>query len=131
MDVFLPNKNGWELLNELSQHHDQVTVLALSGSFVPGADNALPIAQRQGARKILAKPFELTKFLEVVSQLLAVPSTSLYITDPPSAPHHRGLQWPKSFYTQALSSLGLGKPYGVVWGHPLSIFRLRPSIIKK
>jgi len=76
MDVLLPDKDGFETLNELKQHHDQVNVLAISGGCGPGTVNVLHIAQRLGARQTLAKPFDLTDFLAVVDQLLAVPQAS-------------------------------------------------------
>ena len=76
MDILLPDKDGFETLNELKLHHDQVNVLAISGGFSSGTINVLPIAQRLGARQTLAKPFDLTNFLSVVDQLLTVPQAS-------------------------------------------------------
>ncbi len=76
MDVLLPDKDGFETLNELKQHHNQVNVLAISGECAPSTVNVLHIAQRLGARQTLAKPFNLTDFLAVVDQLLAVPQAS-------------------------------------------------------
>jgi len=76
MDVLLPDKDGFETLNELKQHHNQVNVLAISGGYAPSTVNVLHIAQRLGARQTLAKPFDLTDFLAVVDQLLAVPQAS-------------------------------------------------------
>lgn len=46
MDVLLPDKDGFETLNELKQHDDDVRVLAISGGFTPGTVNVLHIAQR-------------------------------------------------------------------------------------
>ncbi len=78
LDVLLPDKNGFEILNELKQHHSQVNVLAISGGFASDTDdNVLHIAQRLGANKVLAKPFDLTDFLAVVNQLLSVSQISL------------------------------------------------------
>ena len=76
MDVLLPDKDGFETLKELKQHHDQVNVLAISGGCAPNTVNVLHIAQRLGARQTLAKPFDLTDFLAVVDQLPAVPQAS-------------------------------------------------------
>lgn len=73
LDVILPEKDGFETLNDLRQQDPQVNVLAISGGFAPGAVNVLHIAQRLGAREILAKPFELKVFLKVVNQLLTAP----------------------------------------------------------
>jgi DNA-binding response OmpR family regulator len=77
MDVLLPDKDGFEILNELKQHHDQVNVLAISGGIIPGTDNVLQIAQRLGARKALPKPFDLTDFLAVVNQMITFPQSTL------------------------------------------------------
>ena len=76
MDILLPDKDGFETMNELKRHHDQVNVLAISGGFSSGTIDVLPIAQRLGARQTLAKPFDLTNFLAVVDQLLTVPQAS-------------------------------------------------------
>ncbi|MDA0737503.1 MAG: response regulator [Nitrospirae bacterium] len=73
LDMILPEKDGFETLTELRQQDPQVNVLAISGGFAPGAVNVLHIAQRLGAREILAKPFDLKNFLTVVNQLLTVP----------------------------------------------------------
>lgn len=74
LDVILPEKDGFETLTELRQQDPQANVLAISGGFSPGAVNVLHIAQRLGAREILAKPFELKNFLAVVKKLLSDPA---------------------------------------------------------
>ncbi len=74
MDMLLPDKQGFEILKELKQHHSQVNVLAISGGFFSDADDTvLDIAHRLGVGKALAKPFELTDFLATVNQLLSGP----------------------------------------------------------
>lgn len=76
MDVLLPDKDGFETLNELKQYDDDVNVLAISGGFAPGTVNILHIAQRLGAKETLAKPFDLTDFLTIVDKLLTSPSAA-------------------------------------------------------
>jgi DNA-binding NtrC family response regulator len=73
MDVLLPDKDGFETLNALKQHDDNVNVLAISGGFAPGTVNVLHIAQRLGAKETLAKPFDLSDFLTMVDKLLSSP----------------------------------------------------------
>lgn len=75
LDVFLPDKDGFEMLTELKEHHENVNILAISGGFDQGTVNVLNIAERLGARRTLAKPFELKKFLNVVNQLLTAPQS--------------------------------------------------------
>lgn len=76
MDIILPDKDGFETLNELKQQDSQVNVLAISGGLAPGAVNILEIAQRLGARETLAKPFDLKSFLRVVNHLITHSETS-------------------------------------------------------
>ena len=75
LDLILPEKDGFEILHELKQQDPQVKVLAISGGFTPEVVNVLHIAQRLGAQEILAKPFDLKKFLLVVNQLLTIPNS--------------------------------------------------------
>jgi len=74
MDLLLPDKDGFETLNELKKHNHAVNVLAISGGFTQGNVNILTIAQRLGARQTLAKPFDLQRFTNVVEHMLTSPT---------------------------------------------------------
>ena len=70
-DVFMPEKDGLEVLRELAQEFSSDRVMAMSGGGFRGTMNLLPIVQDLGAAAVLYKPFERAEILTVVRQLLS------------------------------------------------------------
>ncbi len=62
MDVLLLDKDGFETLNELKQHHDQVNVLAISGGCAPGTVNVLHIRATSGSQTDVGQTLRLDRF---------------------------------------------------------------------
>jgi hypothetical protein len=52
----------------------QVPILAISGGIPMVPSNFLPAAARLGANRTLAKPFELSEFMQMVEDMLGEPS---------------------------------------------------------
>ena len=72
MDVYMPVKDGIELLSELIQHDPKARVIAVTGGGVYNNTNVLEMVLCLGARKILVKPFDMIKLQSAITELLAV-----------------------------------------------------------
>lgn len=70
-DLFMPGKDGLELIGELMKDFPQVKIIAMSGGGYNGVLSVLQMAQHLGARDILAKPFSSAKLFEMVRRVLA------------------------------------------------------------
>ncbi len=70
-DLFMPGKDGLELIGELLKDFPQAKIIAMSGGGYSGVLSVLQVARHLGARDILAKPFGNAKLLEVVRRVLA------------------------------------------------------------
>jgi CheY-like chemotaxis protein len=70
-DVFMPEKDGLEVLRELAREFSGARVVAMSGGGFRGTINLLPVAQGLGAAAVLYKPFERAEILTVVRQSLS------------------------------------------------------------
>lgn len=69
-DLFMPGKDGLELIGELLKDFPQARIIAMSGGGYSGVLNVLHMAQHLGAMAILAKPFSRTKLLDTVKAVL-------------------------------------------------------------
>ena len=56
--MFMPEKDGLEVLRELAREFSGGRVVAMSGGGFRGTMNLLPMAQSLGAAAVLYKPFE-------------------------------------------------------------------------
>ena len=71
-DVFMPEKDGIEVIMELRKRYPDALVLAISGGSSRGEIEVfLDSASRLGAARTLAKPFSGAQLLEKVEELLA------------------------------------------------------------
>ncbi len=70
-DLFMPGKDGLELIGELLKSFPQVRIIAMSGGAYNGVLNLLQMARHLGAKDVLAKPFGSAQLLEMVRRVLA------------------------------------------------------------
>ena len=69
-DLFMPNMDGMELITRLEQLDPSVRIIAMSGGGMVTPGTCLPIAERLGAVKALAKPFPLETLRAAVRECL-------------------------------------------------------------
>lgn len=72
-DLIMPDMEGVELIVTLRRLNPSVKVIAMSGGGRNNPAAYLPIAQRVGAMKTLAKPFSLEELRQTVADCLASP----------------------------------------------------------
>lgn len=69
-DIYMPEKEGLETIIELKRDYPDVRIIAISGGSRDMDLDFLPVAQKLGAVRTLAKPIERSKLLETVNELL-------------------------------------------------------------
>jgi DNA-binding response OmpR family regulator len=69
-DIFMPGKDGLEVIKELRQKNEVLPVLAISGGGLFHADEALAVARQVGANDVLQKPFALQQIVWSVESAL-------------------------------------------------------------
>lgn len=69
-DLFMPDKDGLELIGDLLKDFPEARIIAMSGGGYKGMLNVLHMARHLGAKDILAKPFGREKLLEMVRRVL-------------------------------------------------------------
>ena len=71
-DIFMPEMDGFELIQEFRRLYPSVKIIALSGGMTnrPGGPY-LNIAQKIGAKWILPKPFSVKQLAEVIKAATA------------------------------------------------------------
>ena len=70
-DIFMPEKDGLELLQKLRQKNRGLKIVAMSGgggTFAP--DVFLKMAKKLGAQRTFEKPFDWKEFVAAVRELL-------------------------------------------------------------
>jgi len=70
-DLFMPNKEGIETIQEIRRLSPGTKIIAMSASTSPTGKLYLGAAKQLGADAVLAKPFEPAELLEVVDRLIA------------------------------------------------------------
>lgn len=69
IDIFMPERDGIETIAAFRRDFPNVSVIAISGGHI-ASDSMLSTAQQLGAERILAKPFSVVEFLNVVEEVL-------------------------------------------------------------
>ena len=71
MDIYMPEKDGLELILELRNRHGFENIIAISGGGILSTQNAniLKTAQTFGARYTLSKPFTREALLKAIRSL--------------------------------------------------------------
>jgi len=67
-DLFMPEKEGLETIQELRRDYPHIGIIAMSGE--PGMPSLLGIAKRFGALKTIEKPFDRTEMMAAVEEVL-------------------------------------------------------------
>ena len=73
IDMFMPEKNGLEVIMELRRENRILPIVAMSGGGELHLNGVLPIARRLGASEILQKPFTREEILQSVESALQIP----------------------------------------------------------
>lgn len=69
-DLFMPEKEGIETIRELRRYSPNVKIVAISGGSKKWNLTCLPVAEKVGAIRTVAKPFGMDEILGVVRDLL-------------------------------------------------------------
>ena len=70
-DIFMPQKEGLEIILELRKKYPKLKIIAISGGGRFGPEGYLPSAKLFGADMIFQKPFVQKEFIEAISKLLS------------------------------------------------------------
>src|SRR2546426_3597518 len=70
VDIFMPERDGLELIRDLRATSPQAKIIAMSGGGRSGKIDLLKDAAGVGAARTLWKPFEMTELLAMVRELL-------------------------------------------------------------
>jgi two-component system chemotaxis response regulator CheY len=70
-DVFMPDQDGIETIQQLREEFPDARILAISGGSVGGASGTLTDAMLLGANATLAKPFTIDQLTSAVAGILA------------------------------------------------------------
>ena len=73
-DVFMPERDGFEILGELRKAEHRPKILAMSGSSTEGSLDFLAVASRLGADHALKKPFTPDELKTTVRTLIGEPA---------------------------------------------------------
>ena len=70
-DIIMPEMGGNEAIFTLRREFPEARIIAMSGGGRKGDMSFLKMAKKQGADGIIAKPFDLDEFVELVRDVLA------------------------------------------------------------
>jgi CheY-like chemotaxis protein len=69
-DIFMPEKEGLETIDEVRRNYPNTRIIAISGGGRMDPKEYLEIAEQVGADRSLSKPFDIQQLLDVVDPLL-------------------------------------------------------------
>ena len=69
-DIFMPEKEGLETIDEIKRSYPQTKIIAMSGGGSMDPEDYLKIAKRVGADRSLFKPFDIQLLVATVDDLL-------------------------------------------------------------
>ena len=75
-DIFMPDKNGFEIIIEMKRICPNIKIIAMSGIGLGTIKACLKTAKFSGAEYTFAKPFEISNLLTAVYELLEEKKTS-------------------------------------------------------
>lgn len=67
-DIFMPDMDGYELIQRFRHDYPAVKIIAISGGIprAPGGPY-LEVAKKMGAQSVLRKPFGMAQFIEAIN----------------------------------------------------------------
>ena len=69
-DIFMPEKEGIEIIRELKREFPTVKIIAISGGGRKGNFHYLETAEALGADRSFTKPFERQEMLDAIQELV-------------------------------------------------------------
>ena len=69
-DIVMPDKEGIEMIIELTRDYSRIKIIAMSGGGRIGPHGYLEMAKHLGASRALAKPFKHSDLIDAVQELL-------------------------------------------------------------
>ena len=69
-DIFMPEKEGIEIIMELKELHPDLKIIAMSGGGKVAPEAYLKIAKRLGAEITFTKPVDISKLMNAVEVLV-------------------------------------------------------------
>jgi two-component system chemotaxis response regulator CheY len=72
-DIYMPDADGFELINALRRHNLTVPVVAMSGGGRVGGYDNLSVATHLGAAAVIDKPFSNASLIETIERVLSGP----------------------------------------------------------
>ena len=70
-DLIMPDKEGLDVIMELTKREPKPKIIAISGGGKMGPQSYLPIAELLGADCVLEKPFHPAELIDCVDNLLS------------------------------------------------------------
>ena len=70
-DIIMPDKEGLEVIMELTKQQPRPKIIAISGGGILEPQTYLSLARKLGADHALAKPFRPAELLTLIEKLLA------------------------------------------------------------
>ncbi|HTK84138.1 MAG TPA: response regulator [Patescibacteria group bacterium] len=68
-DLFMPNKEGFELIQEVRETDPSIKIIAISSDGLAGRSSFLKMAKAFGANAVLQKPFTAEDLLATIEEL--------------------------------------------------------------
>jgi len=87
LDIFMPKKDGLEVLIELRHQPSSVPVLVISGKQYLLSDSSMGLAKQLGANDVLGKPFTPEELVHHVSSLARARADEPPPPPAPPGPH--------------------------------------------
>ena len=75
-DIYMPDADGFELINALHAHNVTVPVVAMSGGGRVGGYDNLSVATHLGAAAVIDKPFSNSSLIETIERVLSAQKTA-------------------------------------------------------
>ncbi len=69
-DIFMPEKDGLDVIRELKADFPEVKIIAISGGGRLGKETYLKAASGMGADRVVGKPFEIKDLVDDVREVL-------------------------------------------------------------